>query len=84
MLMTTIVKDSIERISKSAQEGIGKGLLQTLLYADEALLVGASNAYVQELLDSVLSVGSKYGMQLHWSKFQLLAVNGKCKFGFMS
>ena len=29
------------------------------------------------LLEALAAVGGKYGMELHWSKFQLLEVNGK-------
>ena len=34
---------------------------------------------VQEFLDPVAAAGLKYDMELHWSKFQLLQVNGTYK-----
>ena len=37
----------------------GKGTLDALLYADDALLVGVEEKRVQELLDSVASTGLK-------------------------
>ena len=45
-----------------------------VLYADDTLIIGASEARIQELLESVAGVGGRYGMELHWSKFQLLEV----------
>ena len=53
------------------------GSLDVVLYADDTLIIGASEARLQEMLESVANVGGRYGMELHWSKFQLLEVNGQ-------
>ena len=76
MLMTVVVKDSIAALSPETQASMHAGLLDAVLYADDTLLIGASDSRLQELLISVADTGSKYGLALHWSKFQLLEVNG--------
>ena len=55
------------------------GSLGVVLYADDTLLIGVSEARVQELLDSVADVGLRFGMELHHSKFQLVSVRGTHK-----
>ena len=43
-----------------------------LLYADDTLLVSSSRANLQLLLNSVVSEGAKYGLELNWTKtFQM-------------
>ena len=79
MLMTVVMEDAFRSLDAGAKTCVERGLLGTLLYADDTLLIGTTGTRVQELLTAVSSVGSRYGMQLHWSKFQLLAINGKYK-----
>ena len=61
---------------QSSQDMFGTNSLDAYLYADDTLLVGVSQERVQELLDAVAKVGSDYGMELHWKKFQLLEISG--------
>ena len=75
MLMSVIVKDAIGSLSLESQALYGTGSLDSLLYADDTLIVGVKEERVQELLDAVATTGKQYGMELHWSKFQLLQVN---------
>jgi len=77
MLMTIIMKDATSGLSEAAQHSLAKGSLSAVLYADDTLLISSSGAHLQEFLDSVAKVGSNYGLQLHWSKFQLLQVGGQ-------
>ena len=79
MLMTIVVKDSIDNLSPAALEHSRNGSLDVLLYADDTLLIGSDDRMLQQLLDKVAEVGSRYGMELHWSKFQLLQINGVYK-----
>jgi hypothetical protein len=76
MLMSVMMKDAVSSLPQASQELFGKNSLDAYLYADDTLLVGASQERVQELLDAVARVGADYGMALHWSKFQLLEVSG--------
>lgn len=64
-------------LSPQLREQHEQGCLSILLYADDTLLIGSSEPGLQELLNSIASVGLRYGMELHWQKFQLLEVNAK-------
>ena len=77
MLMTVVINEAIGQLRPELQEGIRDGSLEVLLYADDTLLIGLDGPQLQHLLDTVAEVGSRYGMALHWSKFQLLQINGK-------
>jgi len=79
MLMTVIRKDAEAELSPSSQEVIKAGSLSALLYADDTLIMGSSSERLQEFLDSVSKAGGRYGLSLHWSKFQLLQVGGECR-----
>jgi len=79
MLMSVMMKDAVGTLCPESQALYGKGSLDSLLYADDTLIVGVAEERVQELLDAVATTGLKYGMELHWSKFQLLQVNGTYK-----
>ena len=50
------------------------GNLVDVVYADDTLLIGTSDVHLNEFLHSVASAGSKYGMELHYGKLQLLQV----------
>ena len=77
MLMSVMMKDAVGSLSHESQALYGTGSLDSLLYADDTLIVGLAEERVQELLDAVATTGQNYGMELHWSKFQLLQVNGE-------
>ena len=57
------------------QAAYEKGLLDVLLYADDTLLIGFDEGHVQKLLNAIADTGAKFGMQLHWSKFQMMQIN---------
>jgi hypothetical protein len=79
MLMSVMMEDAVGSLRPESQALYGKGSLDSLLYADDTLIVGVAEERVQELLDAVATTGQKYGMELHWSKFQLLQINGDYK-----
>ena len=79
MLMSVMVRDAVCSLSPASLNVFGTNSLDAVLYADDTLLIGAAEGRVQELLNSIATVGEKYGMELHWSKFQLLQVNGTYK-----
>ena len=72
--LSVLVKDAVSSSGAGVQALFGKGSLDVYLYADDTLLVGASQHCLQELLDAVASAGARYGMKLHWNKFQLLQI----------
>ena len=77
MRMTVVIKDSLEKLSAGPKEQCKQGALSVLLYADDTLIVGASQNGVQELLNVIAEVGLRFGMELHWDKFQLLGLKAR-------
>jgi hypothetical protein len=77
MLMSVITHDAEHQLGSAAQAALQAGSLGVVLYADDTLLIGVSEDRVQELLDSVADVGFQFGMELHFSKFQLVSVRGQ-------
>lgn len=75
MLMSVLMMDAVRRLSPTQQQAYARGELLALLYVDDTLLVGYQRTHLQSFLDSVAHEGAKYGMELHWGKFQLLNVN---------
>ena len=75
MVMTVLIDDAVRELSPEDQKLHNDGQLLALLYADDTLLVGYQEKPLQSFLDSVARVGARYGLELHWGKFQLLQVN---------
>ena len=61
-------------LSRGAQEAYENGDLGHVVYADDTLLLSVSAKHLQEYLTSIATAGERYGMELHWGKFQLLPV----------
>ena len=74
ILMTVVMADAVREVPEATRKAHEQGSLSALLYADDTLLVGDSAEHVQNLLLSVAEVGKRYGMELHWDKFQFLRV----------
>jgi len=79
MLMTVVMRDAVHMLPPASQDRFANGALDVILYADDTLLLGLSEGPLQEFLNAVSEVGGRFGMELHWSKFQLLQVNVACK-----
>ena len=65
MLMTVVIQDSTAKLSSGIREQCQHGVLGVLLYADDTLIVGASENGVQELLNVIAEVGLRFGMELY-------------------
>ena len=76
MLMSVAMKDAEPLLSPSCLLALQARSLDVVLYADDTLLIGSNESHLQEFLAAVATSGATYGMELHWSKFQLLQVNG--------
>ena len=74
--MSIIIQDSIQILPEVFQKMIDADTLSVLLYADDTLVIGSTSASVQALLNAIATVGRRFGMELHYSKFQLLQVRG--------
>ena len=67
--------DAVRELSPEDQKLHKDSALLALLYADDTLLVGYEEKPLQSFLDAVARAGTRYGLELHWGKFQLLQVN---------
>ena len=74
MLMTVLLHDALAELPADDHRLWDKGGWATLLYADDTLLMGVSACAVQRFLEAVEIQGSKYGLDLHWDKVQLLQI----------
>ena len=74
MLMSVIMNDAVENLEHADKAMYKKGLLATLLYADDTLPIGVSDTALQRLLEAVAEAGASCGLELHWDKFQLISV----------
>jgi hypothetical protein len=76
MVVSVLAQDAAEILPEAARRMYEESRLSMLLYADDTLLIGASADGLQDFLSAVATTGAKYGMELHWDKFQLLSVRG--------
>jgi hypothetical protein len=74
MVMSVLLTDAMDMLSKGAKDAHMKGDLADMVYADDTLLLSVSDAHLNEYLHAVAAAGARYGMELHWGKFQLLPV----------
>ena len=74
IVMTLLMHDARQLLSRSAQDALSKGELSDILYADDTLILGKLSKDVEEYASAVERAGAKYGMKLHWGKTQALCV----------
>eukprot|EP00973_Karenia_brevis_P068151 9480600-Karenia_brevis.AAC.1 len=67
--------DASNMLSQDCMEAMQSGLLFDVLYADDTILLGANPLHVQEYALAVERAGARYGMSLHWGKFQALSIS---------
>ena len=74
MVMSVLLHDAVASLGDDAKCAYEKGDLNDVVYADDTLLMGGSDKFVTEYLHAVAAAGKKYGMDLHWGKFQVLPI----------
>jgi len=75
--MSVLLSDALQQLSPAAVAKYRQGDLADLVYADDALLIGVQDQYLQEYLDAVYRAGQMYGMELHFGKFQMVSTDGR-------
>ena len=75
MAMSVLLTDATAMLSPAANSAYQRGDLSDVVYADDTLLISVSSTHLEEYLLSVAAAGERYGMELHWDKFQLLAIH---------
>ena len=68
--MTVMMNDAYEQVKHRFGDDLHRHCLdhfphKDLIYADDTLLIGVSDAHVNEYLHAVFKAGQKYGMELH-------------------
>jgi len=74
VVMSALMHDAVGSLSPNAKAAYLRGDLADMAYADDTLLLGVSSGHLTEFLAAVAAAGRRYGMELHYSKFQLLNV----------
>ena len=74
IVMSVMMHDAVASLSPQARAAYQKGELADVTYADDTLLVGVAPKLVAEYLQAVAQAGKRYGLELHYGKFQLLGV----------
>ena len=72
--MTVLMSDARSMVSADAKRACEKGQLKEVLFADDALLIGANGSHVEEYMTAVTHCGKHYGLQVHWGKVHLVPV----------
>ena len=75
MVMSVLLHDAVGTLSDAAKIAYNRGDLADVVYADDTLLMGADEKNLQKLLTSIADIGGQYGMEFHWSKFQLIQIH---------
>ena len=70
--MSVLLHDAVGLPGACADQ-YAKGHLADLVYADDTLLIGIDKTHLQEYLQAVFVAGKRYGMELHFGKFQLIS-----------
>ena len=73
-VMSLVMQDAVALLSPAAQEAYKQGDLADLAFADDPLLLGVSKDILAEYLAAVATAGERYGLSLHYDKFQLLNI----------
>ena len=74
LVTTVLLADAVEMLGRPAKQAYDNGDLADCVYADDTLLIGCNDDFLNEFLAAVAAAGRRYGMELHWNKFQVLAV----------
>ena len=75
IVMSVLLEDAVGSLSASARAAYEAGDLADLVYADDTLIIGIKDEYLNEYLRAVQLAGNRYGMELHAQKFQLLSTD---------
>ena len=75
MLMTVIMHDATNKLQNSFGDILKSPLsVHDLIYADDTVLIDNSSDNVQKYMESVISTSAEYGLEINWSKVDLLGV----------
>ena len=73
--MSVLLRDAVDILNAAASAQYASGDLADVLYADDTLLLGICDGHLEEFLRAVHEAGQRYGMELHFGKFQLITTS---------
>ena len=74
--MSVLLQDAVDLLGPKAAALHASGKLTDVVYADDTLLIGGTDAHLEEYLAAVCEAGKKYGIELYFGKFQLISTAG--------
>ena len=75
--MSVLLRDAVDILNEAASSQYATGDLADVLYADDTLLLGIRDEHLEEFLRAVYEAGQRYGMELHFGKFQLITTSAQ-------
>jgi hypothetical protein len=75
MVMTVLMADASASLGAEATRAFANGDLEDVLFADDTLLISKRSKDLEEYMTAVERHGLDYGLQIHWGKVHLIAVN---------
>ena len=71
--MSVLLHDAVGLHGPSAARLYSTGDPVDLVYAGDTLIIGVDRLHIEEYLQAVYVAGQRYGMELHFGKFQLIS-----------
>ena len=75
--MSVLLHDAVGLLGVSGSSKYAAGELADLVYADDTLLIGVDQAHLEEYLRAIFEAGNRYGMELHFGKFQFISTRSQ-------
>ena len=66
--MAVLMQDAFDSLSHAAKKAHEQIQLGEVFYADDALIVGASGAHVEQYMRASEDIGKKDGLQIHLAR----------------
>jgi hypothetical protein len=73
--MSILLHDAVGMLNPAASTQYAAGELAEVVYADDTLLIGVADKHLEEYLRAVYEAGRRYGMELHFGKFQMITTS---------
>ena len=73
MVVTVLMHDAYGQFGPNAARAASEGRLYDILYADDTLQLETDEDRAQQYMGAVTKAGEIYGLQLNWSKVEVLS-----------
>jgi hypothetical protein len=72
--MSVLMHDARQKLNDDFGIRFPLDKISDLLYADDTLLVGGEAHVLQKYMDCIIGLGLEYGLELNWSKVEMMKV----------